>query len=218
MGKVSLTHNIAHAEALTLKSDELLHIDDTDDVLLLALVNGKPGVHILLENGKNFFIFTLDIDTDHTYLGDHDILGDMVGEIEEVVYHITLFRLYLSVLVAYIDIGLDRIFGDSIRPSVGIYSHDEKKDLRNAVNDEDKGCKDHHQHFDDAAVEHGHLVRGNGRPGLGNDFSDYKDDQSKYARHYAYGNTEILRRQHCRDCGRGKIYYIIAYQHCAEQF
>ena len=219
MGKECLSHYIPYLEVLVIfKSDEFLHVDDTYDVLPLLVIYGKPGVHALLEYLKDLVIGIIYINAYHSDLGDHDILGNMVGKIKKIVDHLTLFSFDLTILMADINISLDGILCYCIALSVGIDTHDEENSLCHTVYDNDKRCKYDHKDINDTRICKSHLVRRYGSPCLGNYLADYKYDKGKNTRHDPYRYAKIPRRKHCGDCRRSQIYYIIAYQHRAEQF
>ena len=91
---------------LVIAEYEILDVDQADDIVLILLIHGKPGVHGLPENLQHIAVGGIHADCHHIDSGDHDILGHGIGEVKHIVDHLLFFGLDDTVLMAYVYISL----------------------------------------------------------------------------------------------------------------
>ena len=75
ISEVGFTENVFNLELtfLTVIKKKIFHIDNTDYVISVVLINRKTGMHIFTEDRHKFIIGKIDIYKGHVDSGNHDI-------------------------------------------------------------------------------------------------------------------------------------------------
>ena len=99
-----LAHNISYIKGLaSVVQKEVLHINDSDNIIRVFLVNGKTGKLIFPENLNQLIVGVVYIGKCYMYSGYHNILGIGISQVEYIVDHLLFIRLDDSIFMAYIN-------------------------------------------------------------------------------------------------------------------
>ena len=137
---VCIAKNAADGKMIPLGTeDKILDIDLTDDVILIFLINGDTGIHRFPEKSKEIIIRGIRIDSDHINTGNHDVAGNSIAEIKDVVDDFPFLCFDNTILMADIHVGLQFIFshGGFI---IGIQLKKMKNKAGDFINYKNNGC------------------------------------------------------------------------------
>ena len=107
---------------------EILHVDDSDNVILRIFVYRKTGKTILTENVDQLVVSRVYIGECNVDTGNHDVLGISITEIKHIVDHFFLIRFDDTVLMADIDDRTKLFFGHGFIGCIRIHTQKLHKD------------------------------------------------------------------------------------------
>jgi len=105
---------------LILRQDKVLDIDQTDNIVLVILIDRKPGIHGIPENCQNIVISSIQTDRYHIDAWNHDILGVGIGKIEHIVDQLAFLGFDDTVLMTDVHVGFQLAFSHGAGFFVGI--------------------------------------------------------------------------------------------------
>ena len=104
---------------------QILHINDTNDVVLRFLIDRKTGKLIFTENIDQFFISIVYTGKGDMHLGNHDIFGIGISQIKYIVDHFLFIGFNHAILVADIYDCTKLFFSHCFIRSIRINMHDQ---------------------------------------------------------------------------------------------
>ena len=121
-----LSHDITDIERrVSVIEEQILHINDTDNIILCLLIDRKPSELIFPEDIDQLFIGVLHICKCHMYPGYHDVLGVGVPQVEHVVDQLFFAGFDHAVLMADVHNRAKLILGHALLAGVRIYPEQE---------------------------------------------------------------------------------------------
>ena len=211
IGKMRFPHDISDLEILiAVIEKQILHIDDTDNVILAALVNRKAGKLVLPKDLDQFLVCIIDFRKCNMNHGNHNILRLGVAQVEHIVDHFLFFRLNNAVLMTHIHDRPKLILCHGLVHCCRI--HAKQKHDRPAKKIENKDHRGHYRHkraddhnipkCDLFGIDRGIILRRN--------LAEYKNRKGKHRGSDTHHIAAKHIRQRCRDGGCRKIHDIIA--------
>ena len=107
---------------------EILHINDSDDIILCVLVNRQTGKTVFAENIDQFFISRIYIGKCDVDTWNHDVFCIGIPEIKHIVDHFFLIRFDDTVLMTDINNRTKLFFGHGFIGCIRIHSQKLHKD------------------------------------------------------------------------------------------
>ena len=158
IGKMRLTEKVPDIKRIILiVKKKILHIDDTNDIILCVLINRKTGKSVGSENIDQFFVSIVYVGKCYIDTGNHDVLGICISEIENVVDHFFFVGFNDTILVADIHDGTELFLGHGFVDSIRIYMQDVQEKSGYQIYHKDHGCHESHQKMNDSDITQGKL-------------------------------------------------------------
>ena len=99
---------------------QILHVYDTDYIVSGIFVNRESGMHMFLEDGKQFLISAVYIHKSHINAGYHHVSGRRISEVEYIVDHLLFFIFNDTVLFTDIHNGAQFMLCDCAGLGIGV--------------------------------------------------------------------------------------------------
>ena len=180
ISEMRLAKKIADIKGIILiVKKKILHIDDSDDIVLCVFVDRKTGKSVSAENIDQFLIAVIYIGKRYIYTGNHNILGICITEIENIVDHFLLVGFDDTILMAYINDGTQFFFRHDIVDIVRIYTKNIQEKSRDQVDHKDYRCHDSHQKMNYCNVAKSNLLGIDRSIVLRGDLSKYQNRNSQ---------------------------------------
>ena len=158
IGKMWLTEKVPDIKRIILIiKKKVLHIDDTNDIVLCVLIDWKTGKSVCTENIDQFFVSIVYVGKSYIDTGNHDVLGICISEIENVVDHFFFVGFNDTILVADIHDGTELFLGHGFVDSIRIYMQDVQEKSGYQIDHKDHGCHESHQKMNDSDITQGKL-------------------------------------------------------------
>ena len=110
--KIWFPHNVLDREMFPVFiKQQILHIDDTDDIIGSVFVNRKTCKFVFFEYFNQFIVSAVDICKCHINSWYHDLFCLGITEIEYVIDHLVFFGLNNAGFFSDIDNGSQFFFG-----------------------------------------------------------------------------------------------------------
>ena len=154
---------------------QILHVNNTDNIILCLFVNRKSCEFVFTENINQFIEGTIDISKCNMYARNHNVFRLGIAEIEYVVDHLFFIRLDYTIFMADIHNGTKFFFCHSFIRRIRIYAKDQHDSAGKQVNDENDRSHDCHKKLDDRNIAKRKLLSVDRCIILRCDLSKYKD-------------------------------------------
>ena len=130
---------------ITVIKEQILHIDDTNHIILILFVYRKSGKAILTEDVDQLLVSTFHTGKSHIDSGNHNIFGIGIAKIKDIIDHFFFVRLDHTVFVAYVYDGTEFFFCHSFAGCIRIYTKEMHHPSGKQIDDENKRCHEIHK-------------------------------------------------------------------------
>ena len=133
-------------------NQQIFHINNADDIVGIIFIHRETCMHIFFENFHQLFISRIHIYKGHINAGDHNISGDGITKVKNIIDHLLFFAFNDAFFLTYIDQGTQLMFRHGIGLGIGVYMEKCKYTVCDLVDNKYYRCKEHCQSVDHSGI------------------------------------------------------------------